>query len=66
MGTLLREGFDFRTGLRAEHEQRIDEVARAACCGKTEQAARSAASRRDAVQCSAADSSQRRLSEDER
>ncbi|MFD4025858.1 DinB family protein [Streptomyces sp. NPDC058576] len=40
---ILREGLDGRTGLRAEHEQRIDEDARAAHCAKIEQAARSAA-----------------------
>ncbi|MEU2427012.1 DinB family protein [Streptomyces sp. NPDC007851] len=39
---ILREGLDGRTGLRAEHEQRIDEEARAAYCAKIEQAARSA------------------------
>ncbi|MET7647098.1 DinB family protein [Streptomyces sp. NPDC005426] len=41
---ILREGLDGRTGLRAEHEQRIDEEARAAYCTKIEEAARSAAS----------------------
>ncbi|MFJ3620443.1 DinB family protein [Streptomyces iakyrus] len=41
---ILREGLDGRTGLRAEHEQEIDEEARAAYCAKIEQAARSAAS----------------------
>ncbi|WP_329614429.1 DinB family protein [Streptomyces brevispora] len=41
---ILREGLDGRTGLRAEHEQRIDEEARAAYCTKIEQAAGSAAS----------------------
>ncbi|MFJ9978897.1 DinB family protein [Streptomyces cyaneofuscatus] len=40
---ILREGLDGRTGLRAEHEQQIDEEARAAYCAKIEQAARSAA-----------------------
>lgn len=40
---ILREGIDGRTGLRAEHEQRIDEEARAAYRAKIEQAARSAA-----------------------
>ncbi|WP_030920351.1 DinB family protein [Streptomyces sp. NRRL B-24720] len=40
---ILREGLDGRTGMRAEHEQRIDEEARAAYCAKIEQAARSAA-----------------------
>ncbi len=40
---ILREGLDGRTGLRAEHEKQIDEEARAACCAKIEQAARSAA-----------------------
>ncbi len=40
---ILREGLDGRTGLRAEHEQRIDEEARAVYCAKIEQAARSAA-----------------------
>lgn len=40
---ILREGLDGRTGLRAEHEQRIDEEARAAYCAKVEQTARSAA-----------------------
>ncbi|MEW1761118.1 DinB family protein [Streptomyces cyaneofuscatus] len=39
---ILREGLDGRTGLRAEHEQQIDEEARAAYCAKIEQAARSA------------------------
>ncbi|NED71253.1 DinB family protein [Streptomyces sp. SID9944] len=42
---ILREGLDGRTGLRAEHEQRIDEEARAAYRAKIEQAARSAAGR---------------------
>ncbi|MGI5371886.1 DinB family protein [Streptomyces iakyrus] len=41
---ILREGLDGRTGVRAEHEQGIDEEARAAYCAKIEQAARSAAS----------------------
>ena len=40
---ILREGLDGRTGLRAEHEQQIDDEARAAYCAKIEQAARSAA-----------------------
>ncbi|MFF5007320.1 DinB family protein [Streptomyces phaeochromogenes] len=40
---ILREGLDGRTGVRAEHEQQIDEEARAAYCAKIEQAARSAA-----------------------
>ncbi|MBI0376683.1 DUF664 domain-containing protein, partial [Streptomyces albiflaviniger] len=40
---ILREGLDGRTGVRAEHETRIDEEARAAYCAKIEQAARSAA-----------------------
>ncbi|MEV5901923.1 DinB family protein [Streptomyces sp. NPDC052127] len=40
---ILREGVDGRTGVRAEHEQRIDEEARAAYCARIEQAARSAA-----------------------
>ncbi|MFD8467809.1 DinB family protein [Streptomyces cyaneofuscatus] len=39
---ILREGLDGRTGLRAEHEQPIDEEARAAYCAKIERAARSA------------------------
>ncbi|QYA96006.1 DinB family protein [Streptomyces anulatus] len=39
---ILREGLDGRTGLRAEHEQRIDEEARAAYCAKIERAARAA------------------------
>lgn len=39
---ILREGLDGRTGLRAEHENQIDEEARAAYCAKIEQAARSA------------------------
>ncbi|MEU2070196.1 DinB family protein [Streptomyces anulatus] len=40
---ILREGLDGRTGLRAEHEQRIDEGARAAYRAKIERAARTAA-----------------------
>ncbi|KQX50828.1 MULTISPECIES: DinB family protein [unclassified Streptomyces] len=40
---ILREGLDGRTGLRAEHERKIDEEARAAHRAKIEQAARSAA-----------------------
>ncbi|SCK41768.1 Protein of unknown function (DUF664) [Streptomyces sp. LamerLS-316] len=40
---ILREALDGRTGLRAEHEERIDEESRAAYCAKIEQAARSAA-----------------------
>ncbi|MER7911975.1 DinB family protein [Streptomyces sp. NPDC096068] len=40
---ILREGLDGRTGLRPEHERRIDEEARAAHRAKIEQAARSAA-----------------------
>ncbi|UJV45692.1 DinB family protein [Streptomyces sp. AMCC400023] len=40
---ILREGLDGRTGLRAEHEQRIDEEAHAAYRAKIERAARSAA-----------------------
>ncbi|MFH8687648.1 DinB family protein [Streptomyces anulatus] len=40
---ILREGLDGRTGLRAEHEQRIDEEARAAYCAKIERAARASA-----------------------
>lgn len=39
---ILREGLDGRTGLRAEHEQRTDEEARAAYRARIEQAARSA------------------------
>lgn len=39
---ILREGLDGRTGLRAEHEERVDEEARAAYRAKIEQAARSA------------------------
>ncbi|AXL92861.1 type I restriction endonuclease subunit M [Streptomyces sp. CB09001] len=42
---ILREGLDGRTGLRAEHEQRTDEEARAAYRARIEQAARSAAPR---------------------
>ncbi|RYJ25781.1 type 1 restriction-modification system methyltransferase subunit [Streptomyces sp. L-9-10] len=41
---ILREGVDGRTGMRPEHEMRIDEDARTAYCAKIEQAARSAAS----------------------
>ncbi|QCD60237.1 DinB family protein [Streptomyces hawaiiensis] len=40
---ILREGLDGRTGVRAEHEEQIDEEARAAYCAKIEEAARSAA-----------------------
>ncbi|MFF8505502.1 DinB family protein [Streptomyces anulatus] len=40
---ILREGLDGRTGLRPEHEQRIDEEARAAYRAKIERAARAAA-----------------------
>ncbi|MGW7264556.1 DinB family protein [Streptomyces sp. NPDC054842] len=40
---ILRESLDGRTGLRPEHEQPIDEEARAAHCANIEQAARSAA-----------------------
>ncbi|MFD4792126.1 DinB family protein [Streptomyces anulatus] len=40
---ILREGLDGRTGLRAEHEMRIDEEARAAYRAKIERAARAAA-----------------------
>ncbi|MBP2401110.1 DinB family protein [Streptomyces syringium] len=40
---ILREGLDGRTGVRAEHEQQIDQEARAAYRAKIEQAARSAA-----------------------
>ncbi|MFF3263789.1 DinB family protein [Streptomyces sp. NPDC002932] len=36
---ILREGLDGRTGMRPEHEQEIDEEARAAYCAKIEQAA---------------------------
>lgn len=39
---ILREGVDGRTGMRAEHEQPIDEAARAAHFAKVEQAARAA------------------------
>lgn len=38
---ILRD--DGRTGVRPEHEQQIDEEARAAYCAKIEQAARAAA-----------------------
>ncbi|MGW4196471.1 DinB family protein [Streptomyces sp. NPDC005004] len=38
---ILREGLDGRTGMRAEHEERIDEEARAAHRAKIERAARS-------------------------
>ncbi|NML52776.1 DinB family protein [Streptomyces sp. R302] len=41
---ILREGLDGRTGLRPEHDQRIDGEARAAHHAKIEQAARTAAS----------------------
>ncbi|MCG7524992.1 DinB family protein [Streptomyces sp. OfavH-34-F] len=41
---ILREGVDGRTGMRPEHETRIDEDARTAYRAKIEQAARSAAS----------------------
>ncbi|MEI5035867.1 DinB family protein [Streptomyces sp. S1A(2023)] len=41
---ILRERIDGRTGVRAEHEQQIDEAARAAYCAKIERAARTAAS----------------------
>ncbi|ARQ67609.1 DinB family protein [Streptomyces marincola] len=41
---ILRENVDGRTGMRPEHETRIDEEARDAYCAKIEQAARSAAS----------------------
>ncbi|MQY11036.1 hypothetical protein SRB5_11500 [Streptomyces sp. RB5] len=41
---ILRESIDGRTGLRAEHETRIDEEARAAHRAKIEQAARAAIS----------------------
>ncbi len=37
---ILREGVDGRTGMRPEHETRIDEDARAAYRAKIEQAAR--------------------------
>ncbi|MEV0311108.1 uncharacterized protein DUF664 [Nonomuraea fuscirosea] len=40
---ILREGLDGRTGLRPEHEQRIDEAARAAYRAKIERAAATAA-----------------------
>ncbi|MGW1069662.1 DinB family protein [Streptomyces aureus] len=40
---ILREGIDGRTGMRPEHEQQIDEEARAAYFSKVEQAARAAA-----------------------
>ncbi|WDG29505.1 DinB family protein [Streptomyces sp. CA-278952] len=40
---ILRERIDGRTGLRAEHEQQIDEAARAAYCAKIERTARTAA-----------------------
>ncbi|QCX80636.1 DinB superfamily protein [Streptomyces sp. YIM 121038] len=40
---ILREGLDGRTGMRPEHETRIDEEARAAHYAKVERAARSAA-----------------------
>ena len=40
---ILRERLDGRTGVRPEHEQPIDEEARAAYCAKVERAARSAA-----------------------
>ncbi|MFD5653422.1 MULTISPECIES: DinB family protein [unclassified Streptomyces] len=40
---ILREGLDGRTGLRAEHEEKIDDEARAAHRARIEQAARSAA-----------------------
>ncbi|MFF4818930.1 DinB family protein [Kitasatospora sp. NPDC001309] len=40
---ILREGLDGRTGMRPEHEQQVDEEARAAYVAKVEQAARSAA-----------------------
>ncbi|MFJ1596926.1 DinB family protein [Streptomyces sp. NPDC088261] len=41
---ILREGLDGRTGMRPEHEPRIDEAARAAHRAKIERAAESAAS----------------------
>ncbi|MFF5497747.1 DinB family protein [Streptomyces aquilus] len=41
---ILREGLDGRTGIRAEHEQPIDDEARAAHRAKIEQTARRAAS----------------------
>ncbi|WP_328738328.1 DinB family protein [Streptomyces erythrochromogenes] len=40
---ILREGIDGRTGMRPEHENQIDEEARAAYRAKIERAARSAA-----------------------
>lgn len=40
---ILREGVDGRTGVRAEHEQPIDEEARAAYRAKIERVARAAA-----------------------
>ncbi|MBO1330693.1 DinB family protein [Streptomyces sp. VRA16 Mangrove soil] len=40
---ILREGIDGRTGVRPEHEEQIDEEARAAHWAKIERAARSAA-----------------------
>ncbi|MFI6349326.1 DinB family protein [Streptomyces sp. NPDC050560] len=40
---ILREGVDGRTGLRAEHEEPVDEEARAARFARIEQAARTAA-----------------------
>ncbi|CAM5469326.1 MULTISPECIES: DinB family protein [Streptomyces] len=40
---ILREGIDGRTGARPEHEQRIDEEARAAYRARIERAARTAA-----------------------
>ncbi|MEW2141113.1 DinB family protein [Streptomyces sp. NPDC005409] len=43
---ILREGLDGRTGLRPEHERRIDEEARAAHWARVEQAAKSAAADR--------------------
>lgn len=41
---ILREHVDGRTGMRPEHEMRIDEEARDAYCARIERAARSAAS----------------------
>ncbi|MFJ8429829.1 DinB family protein [Kitasatospora sp. NPDC094019] len=41
---ILREGLDGRTGLRAEHEQQIDEEARATHRARIERVARAAAS----------------------
>ena len=41
---ILREGIDGRTGMRPEHEQQVDEEARATYFAKVEQAARAAAS----------------------